>query len=332
MEHTGGFAQMTRRIALNRKCVVRPSGGIFDLKAVFLLLLAASIPVLAQSDPLSGKWDGKSISPQGERPTSMTFKKEATAYTGTMAGMAGDVPLKDVKLDGNKLTATAAIEAPQGSITLKFNLTLDGETLKGKGEVDLGGQSIPFDVELKRVGAGAAPAAAAPAAAAPGGAGGQREQRSQVPQPMQTQTLDYFVGSWSVKFVGRESPFGAAPRDGTITFVKNPDGTLTGKGVSKFEGGTLEETIAVSFDEAKKTVTFLERRSNGLQFTSKGDWSSPIAVRFTIGPIRIGERTFALKRTLTLVSAHSFTTIEEISEDGAPFVRLGNAIWSKVTN
>jgi hypothetical protein len=320
MEHTDGFARMTSRTSLNTKYVAVPSGGIFCLKAVVLLLIAATIPGLAQTDPLSGKWDGKSISPQGERPTSMTFKKEADAYTGT----------KDVKLDGNKLTATAAVEGPQGSITLKFNLTLDGETLKGKGEVDLGGQSIPFEVELKRGAAGAAGASAAGPGAA--GAGRQREQRPQVPQPMQAQTVDYFVGSWSVKFVGRESPFGAAPREGTITFVKNPDGTLTGKGVSTYQGGSLEETITVSFDEAKKTLTFLERRSNGLQFTSKGDWSSPIAIRFTIGPFRIGERTLALKRTLTLVSAHSFRTVEEISEDGEPFVRLGNGVWSKVNN
>ncbi len=218
---------------------------------------------------------------------------------------------------------------------------MDGETLKGQGEVDLGGQSIAFEVELKRAGAagGAASGAAGGAAggaraggAAGGPGAGSQQQRPQVEQPMQAQKLDYFVGAWSVKYVGRESPFGAAPREGSITFVKNPDGTLTGKGVSKYEGGSLEETITASFDEAKKTVTFLERRSNGVQFTSKGDWSSPISIRFTIGPFRIGERTLALKRTISVVSAHSFTVVEEISEDGAPFARLGNAIWSKVTN
>jgi len=314
-----GFAQLTKR----RRDY--PTVKLALLAAVLSLGFSYTCP--AQTDPLSGKWEGKFVSPRGEQPSSAVFKKDGAAYSGTILIMTGEQPFKEVKLEGATVTALVAIETPQGTIPIKFNLTLEGDSLKGKGSLEIGGQTIALDVDFKRA-----------AQAAQGGAGGgvpgsnRREPRPESAQPMQQQSIDYFVGTWSAKYLGRESPFGAAPREGSITFTKNPDGTLTGKGVSKYEGGSLDETVTISFDETKKTLTFLERRSNGLQFTSKGDWSSPISIRFDIGPFRIGEKTLAMRRTVSVVSAHSFTLIEEISEDGSPFTRLGNAVYTRVTN
>ena len=37
-----------------------------------------------------------------------------------------------------------------------------------------------------------------------------------------------------------------------------------------------------------------------------------------------------LRRTISVVAAHSFTVAEELSEDGGPFVRLGSAVFTKV--
>jgi len=295
---------------------------------------------LAQPDRLAGRWDGKTQSVQGERQTSAVFKKDGDGYTGTINILQQDVPLKDIKLDGKKVTAQATVQAPQATVDVKYDLTLDGETLKGTGEVDFGGQKFNFDVDLKRVPEGAAAASSAGGAGGGAGAGGgggegrpTRETRPVVPQPTQKQSIDYFVGTWSVKLTGRESPLGMAPREGTITFIKNADGTLTGRGSSRYDGGVLEETITVSYDDAAKTLTFAERRSNSIQLRSRGDWSSPLSIRFTVEPVKVSGQTLVLRRVVSLISPFSFSVVEELSEDGGPFVRLSNALYAKaVTN
>jgi hypothetical protein len=308
--------------------------------ATVLLIQLFAIMSFAQADRLAGKWEGKIVSPQGERPTTATFKKDGSGYAGTMTGPRGDMQLKDIKLDGDKLTAKAEVETPQGNITINYEFTLQGDALKGKGSLDINGNAISLDIDLKRAadGTAAAPAATPPATAPPagaaqqGGQGGQgQRQRSNVPQPQQKQSIDYFVGQWSFKYIGRESAFGQAPREGTVTFSKRPDGkSVAGAVVGKHDGGAFKESSVITFDEATKMMTFSEKTSTGLQVNSKGDWTSPISIRFTIEPVKVKGQTLQLKRTIAIVAAHSFTLTEELSEDGGPFVRLGNTLFTKV--
>ena len=295
--------------------------------ALFLLI---SISALAQ-DRLTGRWEGKTQSPRGEQDTTVVFKKEGEAYKGSTSMMGREVILKDIKIEGDKMTAKADVETPQATITINYNFTLTGETMKGQGALDFGGQAVTMDLNLKRVSANTdAPAAAAATAAARPAGGGQPRQRTDVPQPQQKQSLDYFVGAWSFRYMGRESALGPAPREGVITFTKNADGkTLTALTEGKTDTGTYKEIAAVTFDEATKMMTFSEKR-NGLRLNSKADWSSPISIRFTVDPIKVKGEALQLRRTISIVAAHSFTVTEELSEGGGPFIRLGNAIYSKV--
>lgn len=313
--------------------------------ATVLLQLFAVIG-FAQADRLAGKWEGKIVSPQGERPTTATFKKDGSGYAGTMTGPRGDLQLKEIKLEGDKLTAKAEVETPQGNLTINYEFTLQGDSLKGKGSLDINGNAISLDIDLKRAADGTAPnaPAATPPATTPqpqaaprpqgeqaGQAGQGGRQRSNVPQPQQKQSIDYFVGQWSFKYIGRESAFGPAPREGTVTFSKRPDGTsVAGVVAGKHDGGTFKESIVITFDEATKMMTFSEKTLTGLQINSKGDWTSPISIRFTIEPVKVKGQTLQLKRTIAIVAAHSFTLTEELSEDGGPFVRLGNTLFTRV--
>jgi hypothetical protein len=311
--------------------------------ATVLLVQLFAIMSFAQADRLAGKWEGKIVSPQGERPTTATFKKDGSGYAGTMTGPRGDLQLKEIKLEGDKLTAKADVETPQGNITINYEFTLQGDALKGKGLIDLNGNAISLDIDLKRAADGttaATPPATTPTpqAAPPAGAGQQggqagqgQRQRSNVPQPQQKQSIDYFVGQWTFKYIGRESAFGPAPREGTVTFSKRPDGTsVAGVVVGKHDGGAFKESSVITFDEATKMMTFSEKTLTGLQINSKGDWTSPISIRFTIEPVKVKGQTLQLKRTIAIVAAHSFTLTEELSEDGGPFVRLGNTLITKV--
>src|SRR5499426_732333 len=121
------------------------------------ILSVQSLAVLAftQQDKLVGRWEGKAQSPQGERETSLVIKKEGDVYTGVMPGMRPgmEIQIKDFKIDGDKITAKADIETPQATITINYSFTLAGETLKGEGALDFGGQSITLGLDLKRVSA-----------------------------------------------------------------------------------------------------------------------------------------------------------------------------------
>jgi hypothetical protein len=302
-----------------------------------------SVAVFAQQDKLVGRWEGKAQSPQGERETSLVIKKEGDVYTGLMPGMRQgmEIQLKEFKIDGDKVTAKADVETPQATITINYSFTLAGETMKGEGALDFGGQSITIGFDLKRVSANAsAGATAASAGQQPGAQGqgpgqgqgqGQQRQRVDVPQPQQKQSIDYFVGQWSYKYIGRESALWPAPRECVVTFTKRADGkSVEGASDCKHEGGAFKDNMVIVFDEAAKTLSFTEKLGSGVALTSKGDWTSPISIRFAIDPVTAKGQKLQLRRTISVVAAHSFTVAEELSEDGGPFVRLGSAVFSKI--
>ena len=292
----------------------------FIVSGAILLVLWLAVGGMAQPERLQGRWEGTTKSIQGERPSTVIFKKEAEGYTGTITGMQGTAPFKEIKVDGDNLTASAEVDSPQlGRLSINYKLVLQGETLKGEGALDIGGQTYTFTVDLKRINTSPAPTP-----------GEERRARPSVPQPQQKQSLDYFVGQWTFKWVGRESALGAGGRrEGMTTFKPAPGGkTLESYTEGKSEEGNYQESAVIGFDEATKMLSFSERRGT-LMVTSKGDWSSPLGIQFNVDPIKVKDRTLHLRRTITVISAFSFSVKEELSEDGGPFVRLGQAIFSK---
>ena len=293
---------------------------LFILLWAIMLVELLAIAGQAQLDRLQGRWEGTAKSFQGERPATVIFKREAdAAYTGTITGLQGPMPFKEIKVAGDHVTASAEVDSPQaGRLVINYKFILQGETLKGEGAVEVGGQTYTFTYDLKRVSA----------------ATSAQEQRTStrpvVPQPQQKQSLDYFIGRWTFKWVGRESPLGpGGRRDGTTTFKLAPDGkTVESHTDGKSEAGNYQESAVIAYDEATKMLRFSERLGN-LQITSKGDWTSPISIRFTLDPIKVKAQTLQLKRTIAIISAYSFSVTEELSEDAGPFVRLGQAIFSK---
>ena len=293
----------------------------FIVFATILLVQLLAVASLAQQDRLQGRWEGTTKSIQGERPVTVIFKKEADAYTGTIAGSQGTIPFKDLKVGGDQVTANSEADSPPaGRLSFNYKFVLQGDTLKGEGAVEVGGQTYDFTIELKRV-------------STPTALTEQEERRATRPlvaQPQQKQSLDYFVGQWAFKWVGRESALGpGGRREGMTSFKLAPGGkTLESHTDGKSEEGSYQESAVIGFDETTKMLSFVERRRD-LQVASKGDWTSPVSIRFTVVPIKVKGQTLHLRRTIAVISAYSFTVTEELSEDGGPFVRLGQAIFSK---
>src|SRR5205085_1964437 len=161
---------------------------------IFIIHLNAG-SVFAKTDKLSVRWEGKLISPQGERSASAMFKKESGNYTGTITGQRDDLQLKDIKVDGDKITAKAEIETPQGNIQINYSFLLQGDSLKGTGSLDFGGTPYSFDIDLKRAVEGSTTGQQGP----PPPPAQPPRQRMNVPQPQQKQSIDYFVGQWTFK-------------------------------------------------------------------------------------------------------------------------------------
>lgn len=96
--------------------------------ALCLFLVAG----FAFSADIDGKWTGQYNSGMGD-PMQMdfTFKAEGTTLTGTAPGGPGaTIPLKDGKIDGNKVSFT--VETAMNDTPLKFNYkgVLSGDSLE----------------------------------------------------------------------------------------------------------------------------------------------------------------------------------------------------------
>src|SRR5262249_2085967 len=255
------------------------------------LLMAGPLRAAAQQDQLEGRWEGTVQSVQGEVRATMTFKKTSSGYTGQVSrlrGDEGDIPLTEIKLNSNQITAIASVETPNGTIEVKYQLTLRGDSLAGKGLVDFGGQTFELAYDLKR-GSGAGAATDRPSQGGP-------QQRPVVPQPQQKQSAQYFVGRWAFNWLARESPLGpSGPGDGSITYTLAPDQkTLQCQIEGKSETGSIHGSARITFDETSRTLAYDERLSNGIEIKSVGDWSSPISIRFKVEPIKIAGQTLNL--------------------------------------
>lgn len=125
---------------------------VFSASLLLAILLAQLIAVMAfaQQKGIEGRWTGTTHSQQGDRDTVAVFKKDKDAYTGTITGRQGEMPLTSIKVDSDKITAQAQVETPQGNVVIKYSFTLKGDSLEGKGQVDFGGQVFDFDINLKR--------------------------------------------------------------------------------------------------------------------------------------------------------------------------------------
>jgi hypothetical protein len=158
-----------------------------------------------------------------------------------------------------------------------------------------------------------------------------RRQRVSPPQPQQQQTDEYFVGAWTFTWIGRESPVSAGPRSGTLTYARKSPGTLDLRAEGKVDGGAaFTETGSAVWNADKKTITWVERLSTGLELRSVGDWSSPIGIRAESEPARAGSQTVRVKRLYSILSPQSYMVTEEISVNGGPYQRLGNGRFQRV--
>jgi hypothetical protein len=76
-------------------------------------------------------------------------------------------------------------------------------------------------------------------------------------------------------------------------------------------------------------LVFAEHRSDGTDLVSLATWRSPIAMTFHSSPVQANGRICQLRRVIAVTSNTAFEVTEDLSIDGGPFKRLGNAHYTK---
>ena len=128
------------------------------MKAVavtLVLLLVAGFAVFAAD--IDGKWKAETKRPSrdgsGEITITMLFdlKADGAKLTGnvTLTGPWGErqATVSDGKIDGNKFSFTTVTEGPNGTMTTKYEGTVEGDTLKGTSAREGGQRTFPFEAK-----------------------------------------------------------------------------------------------------------------------------------------------------------------------------------------
>jgi hypothetical protein len=103
-----------------------------------------------KADPV-GSWKVEYEIGDQKRTAELMIKKDADKLAGTISWPdQKDVKLKDLKLKDKDLTFSAERKVMDNTFNVEYKLTIDGDKLKGKGAVDVGGKKTEFDIEGKR--------------------------------------------------------------------------------------------------------------------------------------------------------------------------------------
>jgi len=126
-----------------------------SVAVTLILLLVAGMVVFAAD--IDGKWKAEMKRPSrdgsGEITITTVFnlKADGAKLTGsvTVSGPWGDreATVSDGKIDGNKFSFTTTMEGPNGSMTTKYEGTVEGDTLKGTSAREGGQRTFPFEAK-----------------------------------------------------------------------------------------------------------------------------------------------------------------------------------------
>ena len=126
------------------------------MKAIFSMALVLGLCGLASAvdDKTAnavGTWKCEYMIGDMARTATLTIKKDGDKLAGTMSWPdQKEEKLKDLKLTGGTLTFSVVRKIMDNEITVEYKLTIDGDKLKGKGAVEVGGEKREFDIKGKR--------------------------------------------------------------------------------------------------------------------------------------------------------------------------------------
>ncbi len=127
------------------------------MKAILSIVLVLGVSGLAgaaddKAEPV-GTWKCEYEIGGQQRTSTLKLKKDGENLVGTMSWPdQDDEKLKDLKLKDGTLTfiAVRKLAGMDDGITIEYTLKIEGDSLKGKGASDFGGEKREWDIEAKR--------------------------------------------------------------------------------------------------------------------------------------------------------------------------------------
>ena len=117
------------------------------LKSLAVALLLAAAPAFAAD--IDGKWTGSVDTPGGAMAITYTFKADGAKLTGNSLGPDGSpLPIKNGKVEGNKISFAQDIDFGQGPVTFNYTGVVSPTELKLHSSF----MDMPIDFTLKKGG------------------------------------------------------------------------------------------------------------------------------------------------------------------------------------
>jgi hypothetical protein len=233
----------------------------------FVILVALTYAVAAQSPNVVGSWDITIDSPQGQNKALLIIKKDGDKLNGAMKSARGERPIESVALTGNDITFVMKANIQGQDMVFTYKGKVDQDSMKG--DADFGGFASGTWSAVPHKEGAAAPATAPAASAAPQ-AGGMN-----------------VTGDWSVTV---ETSAGS----GNPSFTFKQDGeNLTGTYKGQF--GEAPVTGTVKGAEIKFTVK-VNAQGQDLTIVYTGTIESKDSMKGKVMLGELGEGTWTAKR------------------------------------
>jgi hypothetical protein len=104
---------------------------------LLVLLLAGGLLMLgqtlvAQEAPanVAGTWEMTSEGRNGPMTQTLTIKQDGATIKGTLSGPRGEAPFEGT-VAGSKISFTIKRETPNGTFTLEYSATVNGDSMEG---------------------------------------------------------------------------------------------------------------------------------------------------------------------------------------------------------
>ena len=102
----------------------------FALTCCALLLRSSAVVAADEPAKVAGSWEMSIETPRGTMTQTLTLQQDGSTLKGTLKGQRGEAPVTG-SVTGNKITFTVTRDTPNGSFTIEYSGTADGDSMTG---------------------------------------------------------------------------------------------------------------------------------------------------------------------------------------------------------